>query len=666
MLLSESSSTASTNPGLSLLLAVEAQNMANIPGTNDQRDNYIYEARNNLLNVLESNPNLISYLPQDSSYEIGVSFRFDGKVMATSNANGEIRLWNITDPNNPVQIGNTINIGVTITDVLFSPDGNYLFSSDTNGSIRIWNVSNQDAPHQVNSPYSGDIKATYSLALSPSGTLIAAAGDTGTVDIWDVSDPNKQGLPRTSLKSFTSDVMGLAFSPDGKILAVSSLDKAIDLWSISDPATPIKLMSISTGDKDPYAVAFSPEGTTLAVGLGDGTIAFYNVTDPAAASLRSTVSGQNNSINSLAFNPSGTLLASASTDNSIKVWNVEDLQNITEVGFALNGHSGQVNRVTFSPDGTMLASTGGDKETILWSISSPVNSPLNGSVPCDSHGNVVVALNPDGKTLATGEKDSSLTLWDISDPSTPRHLGKPLTNKCARIWSLASISDGNTITSSYGDHSTIIWNIGTPSLIDQACRIANRNLTKEEWRQYFGIRPYKQICTQEKKVAGGTDSQLSTSYNNSSNLPEFSFKSLEAALNASTDQNIDSMAAGQHTQKEFSQVGKTLTFTINLKSNQPLVWTPRWCASDEAKLDENLKQLGFAFYLNDEPIDDSHLFAQKEVYYDMACQTYYAYLFNWPKSTTYLKYVVTIKEPLEDGTYSYPAGEQTFIFKINN
>jgi len=902
-LLSESNSAASTNPGLSLLLAVEAQNSANIPGTREQHENYLYESRNNLLNVLENNPNLITYLPQDSSYVIGVSYRFDGKVLATSNANGEIRLWNITDPNYPVQIGDAINIGVTVTDVLFSPDGKTLYSSDLNGSIRIWNVANPNVPHQVNSLYSEDVKAIYSLALSPDGTLIAAAGDTGTVETWDVSDPGKKDISSIPLKSFSSNVMGLAFSPDGKILAVSSLDKAIDLWSISDPAAPTKLESISTGEKIPYAVAFRPEGSTLAVGFENGSIAFYNVKDPAAASLSSTVSGQNNSINSLAFNPSGTLLASASTDHSIKVWNMEDLQNITEADFVVNGHSDQVNRVAFSPDGTMLASTGGDKETILWSVSSTVDSPLIGSVlgnslgavknvaynndgsllasgsvdvnlwsmdeerqyklastistldlanvstittfvfdpsgkilalavndsvnsqkqdielfdvskpaqpvqlaevstphsdkiwtmvftqdgktlisgssdrsvrfwnisdpsapietgkaidsfssevfslavsqaknllavgTSDGHlyfynissldnpimmgepqttsgillnlaftsdgnllasggndsatlwnttdptrigniyskitnasvnGNVVVALSPDGKTLATGGKDSSLDLWDISDPTTPRQLGNPLTNQGARIWSLAYNPDGNTIVSGYEDYSTIVWNIGTQSLIEKACQIANRNLTEKEWKQYFGIQPYRQICSLKSKTPISTDLQLSSSSETYSSSPELSFGSLEDALNASTNQYIESMAAGQHTQKEMSQVGKTLTYTINLKSNQPLVWTPRWCASDEAKLDENLKQLDFAFYLNDEPIDESHIFAKKEVYYDMACQTYYAYLFNWPKSTTYLKYVVTIKEPLEDGTYSYPAGEQTFIFKINN
>jgi WD40 repeat protein len=902
-LLSESNSAASTNPGLSLLLAVEAQNSANIPGTREHREDYNYEARNNLLNVLEGNPNLITYLPQDSSYVIGVSYRFDGKVLATSNANGEIRLWNITDPKNPAQIGDAINIGVTVPDVLFSPDGKTLYSSDFNGSIRIWDVSNPNTPRQVNLLYSGDIKEIYSLALSPDGTFIAAAGDTGTVDIWDVSDPSKKDISSVPLKSFTSDVMGLAFSPDGKILAVSSFDKAIDLWSISDPVAPIKLKSISTGDKDPYAVAFSPEGTTLAIGLGDGAIAFYNIIDPTTASLRLTVSGQNNSIYSLAFNPSGTLLASANTDHSIKVWNMEDSQNITEADFSLNGHTGQVNRVAFNPDGTMLASTGGDKETILWNISSTVDSPLIGSVlgnslgavknvaynndgsllasgsvdvnlwsmdeerqyklastistldlanvstittfafdpsgkilalavndstnsqkqnielfdvskpnqpvqlaevstphsdkiwtmvfthdgktlisgsfdrsvhfwdvsnpstlietgkaieslsadvyslavsqpknllaigTSDGHlyfydisslddpneigdpqitsgtllnlafssdgkllasgsndsatlwntthpfwsiyiyskivnsslnGNVVVALSPDGKTLVTGGKDSSLDLWDISDPTAPRQLGNPLTNQGARIWSLAYNPDGSTIVSGYEDYSTVVWNIGTQSLIEKACQITNRNLTEKEWILYVGIQPYRQICSLKSKTPISTDLQLSSSSETYSSSPELSFGSVEDALNASTDQYIESMAAGQHTQKEMSQVGKTLTYTINLKSNQPLVWTPRWCASDEAKLDENLKQLDFAFYLNDEPIDESHIFAQKEVYYDMACQTYYAYLFNWPKSTTYLKYVVTIKEPLEDGTYNYPAGEQTFIFKINN
>ena len=40
----------------------------------------------------------------------------------------------------------------------------------------------------------------------------------------------------------------------------------------------------------------------------------------------------------------------------------------------------------------------------------------------------------------------------------------------------------------------VLWNLAPEALIEQACAIANRNLTPSEWRRYMGERPSRQTC----------------------------------------------------------------------------------------------------------------------------------------------------------------------------
>ena len=53
--------------------------------------------------------------------------------------------------------------------------------------------------------------------------------------------------------------------------------------------------------------------------------------------------------------------------------------------------------------------------------------------------------------------------------------------------------DGKTLAS--GGATIILWDVSVEAWQNRACRIANRNLTRAEWRQYMGdIAPYRATC----------------------------------------------------------------------------------------------------------------------------------------------------------------------------
>lgn len=41
----------------------------------------------------------------------------------------------------------------------------------------------------------------------------------------------------------------------------------------------------------------------------------------------------------------------------------------------------------------------------------------------------------------------------------------------------------------------IFWDINQASWQSRACSIANRNLTRDEWKQYLGDEPYNKTCS---------------------------------------------------------------------------------------------------------------------------------------------------------------------------
>jgi WD40 repeat protein/transcriptional regulator with XRE-family HTH domain len=389
-----------------------------------------------------------------------VAFSPAGPMLASGNADGTIRLWNVADPAHPRPLGQPLTSGpgaslAAIGPVAFSPDGRTLASGNTNGNLQLWNVADPMHPllGQAAIPGLGS-PSIDSLAFSRDGRTLALGDADGTIQLWDVADPaHPRLLGQRLADTMGQPVASVAYSSGGRLLASGDADGTVRLWDVANPANPRPLGQPLTGEgAEADAVAFSPDGHTLASGDNTGTVRLWDVTDPAHPRPLGPIP-TGGAVASVAFSPDGQTLASGSLDGTIGLWDVADPADPSPLGQRLTGATGAVQSVAFSPDGHTLAGGSFDGIIRLWSLPQTIVTATPGLNS--------VAFSPDGHTLASNDYGGTIRLWDVADPGHPRLIGSIVTGDPA-VASVVFSPDGHILASDDYGGTIRLWDVADP------------------------------------------------------------------------------------------------------------------------------------------------------------------------------------------------------------
>jgi WD40 repeat protein len=233
-----------------------------------------------------------------------VSFAPDDKLVATSDGNGEVRLWEWETQN--IVANANAHDGPCRT-LAFSPDGQYLATGGGDARICFWEMPALERAFELTGQHTGEIRR---LAFSPDGNWLVSVGDDGLVCLWSLINQTSNILIRESNIIWRS----AAFAPDGKSFAITNSLGVILLWNVSDN---IASWRVTAHQGAAIGVAFHPENHVLVTGGQDCLIRFW---ERKSGKLLDTIAEHQGAVTCLAFANDGRRLFSSSRDSTIRIW----------------------------------------------------------------------------------------------------------------------------------------------------------------------------------------------------------------------------------------------------------------------------------------------------------------------------------------------------------
>ncbi len=449
---------------------------------------------------------------------LSVAFSSDGRLLAGSDGDGEIRVWQTEDGR---QLFSCHEHQDWIKSIAFAPpnprhpDLQRLASSGADQIIRLWDLETGQCDQDLR----GHRDWVWAIAFSPTGDQLASASEDGTVRLWDL----ESGDCLQSWSEHQGGVGAVAFHPDAQRLASGGEDGRLRLWNLKSgdaqvwPAHRGRIRSL----------AFSPDGLWLASGGDDGiakvwdlvkgdlhqsfdcqqriwSLAFpvetaailatggddqlIKIWELATGHCLKRFPGHSSKLWSIAFSPDGQTIASSSDDQTIKLWERQSIRCIR----TLQGYNSWIWSAAFSPDGASLASASEDGKLRLWERES-------GSCYCELTGHQgrvwTVAFSPRGAILASGGDDQTIRFWHLA---SGRCL-KTLRERSGQVRRLEFSLDGNLLATNSGDSTVKLWDV-SPLYGNSTASVARLKTLKGHTGRVYAI-----AFLPDSLVTGGED-----------------------------------------------------------------------------------------------------------------------------------------------------------------
>ncbi len=409
----------------------------------------------------------------------GATYRLEliegGQTLVTSGEDGYIRFWDTATfrPNRPALRAHAAGARIAIAE-----NANRMVSAGDDGTIAVWDLRGATP---VARPIATKSEGRTQVATAADGRLFTA-DRAGFVRLWDAQG---MGLGE-GMQLSSAPIVGLSLSRSGSRAAVARSDNKAQVFELPSgrPVTPLLDLS-SRG----ATIALSPGGDSLVLSHADqdcdSCFAQYDLSKtPVTARLLRPRPELSVAI-AAAFDPTGEQFTTGSRNGWVDGWSTKTGAHLWSAGFPRG-----VRSLAYSPDGTRLAV--GANSGLLIVLDAKTGKRLQ---QLRGHrGPIVgVAFSPDGRLLASqSSQDHTLRIWRLDLGLT---VGRPAWLGFDGIASVGWTDAGRKVAAPHSLTGVMLFDIDPKRMSAAACGLARRNFSREEWRQYFGTKPYRSTCS---------------------------------------------------------------------------------------------------------------------------------------------------------------------------
>jgi len=235
----------------------------------------------------------------------------DGKILATVNHDGTIKLWGESG-----ELLRTLGGHASGTVMAWKPGSHLITSGGDDAAIRFW-----DADKGV---LAGEFAAGHQvqgLAWSSDGGRLASNGE-GYFKVWEAKS---RKLLRTFGQSGNTEyINGVVWRPGGKEIISVAGTGFVKTWNAETGAV-VRSFLIATRSerKHVFLGGFSPDGKKLVTG-SDNLILLWDAEANGRAAPLWRVVREHYDIAGLAWSPDGRRILSCDAETHARIWRVED------------------------------------------------------------------------------------------------------------------------------------------------------------------------------------------------------------------------------------------------------------------------------------------------------------------------------------------------------
>ncbi|MBN2146646.1 MAG: hypothetical protein JW726_04620 [Anaerolineales bacterium] len=394
---------------------------------------------------------------QHDSYVSDIEFSPDGRWVVSGSWDGTARVWDASSGKEVARMTHDDGVGA----VAFSPDGRWVVSGSYDNTMRVWEANTGLEVVRMNHK-----SYVFAVAFSPDGRWVVSGSGDGMAQVWEVA--SGQQVSRMQHEGVVGRV---TFSPDGLWVISVAEDGEHKLWEARTG------LETSCGQGDEFVLDrdFSPDGSWVASGSREGLAWVCEVTTGKEVSRTQ----YDALVGAVVFSPDGRWVVSYGADGTVRVW-----EAASGVEIALMVHASEVRAIAISPDGRWVVSGSEDGEMRVWEAATGLE------VSHMLHDNIVVgvAFSPDGRWVVSRSVDGIVQIWETVSGDRVARLEDDNVTK------YDFSPDWRWVALAGADGTALVWMWQPEDLIAEVCRRLPRNLTEEEWAQYFPGEEYRLTC----------------------------------------------------------------------------------------------------------------------------------------------------------------------------